>query len=168
MQWSRPDDGKYCAKEISCSAFGDTLFELLDWGTEYKFKAYGSFLENEGDAVFLFDLSEPEIFIQSYLMTGTDPISNGSGAISPLSVSGKRVRAVPQKLADRFGSDFYSHRRTSSLLEPQSEEAWNLWLEGQLFETGEKLHITRYDEMQRFIMEQLAPLKQAEEVAMDA
>ena len=168
VQWSRPDDGKYCAKEISCSAFGDTLFELLDWGTEYKFKAYGSFLENEGDAVFLFDLSEPEIFIQSYLMTGTDSISNGSGAISPLSVSGKRVRAVPQKLADRFGSDFYSHRLISSLLEPQSEEAWNLWLEGQLFETGEKLHITRFDEMQRFIMEQLAPLKQAEEGAMDA
>ena len=101
-------------------------------------------------------------------MTGTDPISNGSGAISPLSVSGKRVRAVPQKLADRFGSDFYSHRLISSLLEPQSEEAWNLWLEGQLFETGQKLHITGFDEMQRFIMEQLAPLKQAEEVAMDA
>ena len=34
VQWSRPDDGKYYAKEIPCSAFGDTLFELLDWATE--------------------------------------------------------------------------------------------------------------------------------------
>ena len=29
VQWSRPDDGKYYVKEIPCSAFGETLFELL-------------------------------------------------------------------------------------------------------------------------------------------
>ena len=168
VQWSRPTDGKYYAKEIPCSAFGETLFELLDWETAYKFKAYGRLLQNEGDSVFLFDLSEPEIFIQSYLMTGTDSPANGSGSLSPLSVSGKRVRAVPKKLADRFGSDFYAHRLTSSLLESQSEDAWKLWLEGQLFETGEKLQVTKYDEMQRFIAEQLAPIKQLEGVNFNA
>lgn len=164
VQWSRPEDGKYYAKEIPCSAFGDTLFELLDWGTDYKFKAYGNLLENEGESVFLFDLAEPEIFIQSYLMTGTDSPASGSGGLSPLSISGKRIRAVPQKLADRFGSDFYSHRLATSSLELQSEEAWKLWLEGQLFETGEKLQITKFDEMQRFIIEQLSPAEQVEGV----
>lgn len=160
VQWSRPEDGKYYAKEIPCSAFGDTLFELLDWGTDYKFKAYGNLLENEGESVFLFDLAEPEIFIQSYLMTGTDSPAIGSGGLSPLSISGKRIRAVPKKLAERFGSDFYSHRLATSSLELQSEEAWKLWLEGQLFETGEKLQITKFDEMQRFIIEQLSPAEQ--------
>ena len=118
--------------------------------------------------MFLFDLSEPEIFIQSYLMTGTDSPISGDGELSPLSVSGKRIRAVPKKLADRFGSDFYSHRLTSSSPELQSEDAWNLWLEGQLFETGEKLRVTKFDEMQRFIAEQLAPIKQKEEVDFNA
>lgn len=79
--------------------------------------------------MFIFDLSEPEIFIQSYLMTGTDSPISGDGELSPLSVSGKRIRAVPKKLADRFGSDFYSHRLTSSSPELQSEDAWKLWLE---------------------------------------
>ena len=159
VQWSRPDDGKYYAKEIPCSAFGDTLFELLDWATEYKFKAYGRYIESEGESVFLFDLSDPEVFIQSYLMTGTDTPSGEYGALSPLSISGKRIRAVPKKLADRFGSNFYSHRLASSSLEPQSEEAWKLWLEGQLFETGEKLKVTKFDEMQRFIIDQLSSVK---------
>lgn len=113
-------------------------------------------------------LSEPEVFIQSYLMTGTDSPISGDGELSPLSVSGKRVRAVPKKLADRFGSDFYSHRLTSSSPELQSEDAWKLWLEGQLFETGEKLRVTQFDEMQRFIAEQLAPIKQMEEVDFNA
>ena len=168
VQWSRPDDGKYYAKEIPCTAFGGTLFELLDWETDFKFRAYGRLLQNEGDSVFLFDLSEPEIFIQSYLMTGTDSPISGDGELSPLSVSGKRIRAVPKKLADRFGSDFYSHRLTSSSPELQSEDAWKLWLEGQLFETGEKLRVTKFDEMQRFIAEQLAPIKQMEEVDFNA
>ena len=168
VQWSRPDDGKYYAKEIPCTAFGGTLFELLDWETDFKFRAYGRLLQNEGDSVFIFDLSEPEVFIQSYLMTGTDSPISGDGELSPLSVSGKRVRAVPKKLADRFGSDFYSHRLTSSSPELQSEDAWKLWLEGQLFETGEKLRVTQFDEMQRFIAEQLAPIKQMEEVDFNA
>ena len=168
VQWSRPDDGKYYAKEIPCTAFGGTLFELLDWETDFKFRAYGRLLQNEGDPVFIFDLSEPEVFIQSYLMTGTDSPISGDGELSPLSVSGKRVRAVPKKLADRFGSDFYSHRLTSSSPELQSEDAWKLWLEGQLFETGEKLRVTQFDEMQRFIAEQLAPIKQMEEVDFNA
>lgn len=168
VQWSRPDDGKYYAKEIPCTAFGGTLFELLDWETDFKFRAYGRLLQNEGDSVFIFDLSEPEIFIQSYLMTGTDSPISGDGELSPLSVSGKRVRAVPKKLADRFGSDFYSHRLTSSSPELQSEDAWKLWLEGQLFETGEKLRVTKFDEMQRFIAEQLAPIKQKDEVDFNA
>lgn len=163
VQWSRPDDGRYYAREIPCSAFGDTLFELLDWETEYKFKAYGRYIENDGESVFLFDLSEPEIFIQSYLMTGTDSPASGHGGLSPLSISGKRVRAVPKKLADRFGSDFYAHRLASSSMEPQDEEAWKLWLEGQLFETGEKLQVTKFDEMQRFIIDQLSSVKPKEE-----
>ena len=108
------------------------------------------------------------VFIQSYLMTGTDSPISGDGELSPLSVSGKRVRAVPKKLADRFGSDFYSHRLTSSSPELQSEDAWKLWLEGQLFETGEKLRVTKFDEMQRFIAEQLAPIKQKDEVDFNA
>lgn len=168
VQWSRPDDGKYYVKEIPCSAFGETLFELLGWETAYKFKAYGSLLESDGDSLFLFDLSEPAIFIQSYLMTGTDAPGSGNSGLSPLSVSGKRIRAVPKKLADRFGSDFYSHRLTASSLELQSEDAWKLWLEGQLFETSEKLHVTKFDEMQRFINEQLSASKQLEGAACNA
>lgn len=117
--------------------------------------------------MFLFDLSEPEIFIQSYLMTGTDIPNGEHGGLSPLSISGKRIRAVPKKLADRFGSDFYSHRLASSAMEPQSEDAWKLWLEGQLFETGEKLQVTRFDEMQRFIIEQLSSAKPKEGMSVN-
>ena len=100
-------------------------------------------------------------------MTGPDIPDGEHGGLSPLSISGKRIRAVPKKLADRFGSDFYSHRLASSAMEPQSEDAWKLWLEGQLFETGEKLQVTRFDEMQRFIIEQLSSAKPKEGMSVN-
>ena len=43
-----------------------------------------------------------------------------------------------------------------------SEDAWKLWLEGQLFETSGKLHVTKFEEMQCFINEQLSASKQLE------
>lgn len=155
VQWSRPDDGKYYAKEIPCAAFGDTIFELFAWRTDYKYRSYGVYLEAEGEDIFLFDLSEPEIFIQSFLMTGTDDVSNCGNGISPLSTSGKRIRAIPQKLADSFGSDFYTHRYSAASLETQNEEEWKLRIQGQLFETGEKLQVTGFDELKQYITEQL-------------
>lgn len=155
VQWSRPDDGKYYPKEIPCAAFGDTIFEIFDWTADYKYRFYGTYLENEGESIFMFDLKEPEIFIQSYLMTGTDSTSS-AGGIAPLSISGKSVRAVPQRLAERFGSEFYSHQYYSGCLDSQNEEEWKLRLEGQLFETGEKLQVTAFDELKRYISQQLS------------
>lgn len=155
VQWSRPDDGKYYPKEIPCAAFGDTIFEIFNWSSDYKYRFYGTFLENEGESIFMFDLREPEIFIQSCLMTGTDNIG-GTGGMAPLSTSGKSVRAVPQRLAERFGSDFYSHQHCSGCLDSQNEEEWKLRLEGQLFETGDKLQVTSFDELKRYISQQLS------------
>lgn len=157
VQWSRSDDGKYYAKEIPCAAFGNTLFELLDWGIDYKYKVYGNYLEREGESIFLFDLNESEILIQPCLMTGTDAPTGSSGGLSPLSTSGKRIRALPQELAKKFGCDFYFHKHGVFSLDTQDEEAWKLRIQGQLFETGERLQVTGFEELKQYISEQLSP-----------
>jgi len=168
VQWSRPKDGKYFAKDVSCAAFGDTLFELFHWGTEHKYRVYGDYFENEGESVFIFDVSEPEAFIQSYLVTGSNDTSGGNVRISPLSTSGKRIRAIPQKWADKFGNEYYSHQLNSALLDLQDEEEWKLRIEGQLFESGEKLQVTEFDELRRYIYQQLNQGKSDAEVMGNA
>ena len=155
VQWSKPRDGKYYARDISCTAFGDTLFELFNLVREHKYRAYGSFIENEGEAIYIFDLGDPEAFIQSYLVTGSNDTSEGSGSLCPLSISGKRIRAISQKWTERFGSDFYSHKLSSASLDLQNEEEWKLRMEGRLFETGEKLQVTAFDELRGYIQQQL-------------
>lgn len=156
VQWSRPDDGKYYPKDVPCAAFGDTLFELFRWIPDHKYRVYGTYLESEGEAIFLFDLSEPEIFIKPYMMTGTEDAPAGSGNLLPLSTSGKRIRAIPQKWAERFGNEFYLHQHSSSSLDTQDEDEWKLRMEGQLFDTGQRLQVTEFDELKRFIHQELS------------
>lgn len=88
--------------------------------------------------------------------------------MAPLSISGKSVRAVPQRLAERFGSDFYSHQHYSGCLDSQNEEEWKLRLEGQLFETGDKLQVTAFDELKKYISQQLSLGSQKAEVSQNA
>ena len=130
---------------------------MLDWGIDYKYKVYGNYLEREGESIFLFDLNESEILIQPCLMTGTDAPTGSSGGLSPLSTSGKRIRALPQELAKKFGCDFYFHKHGVFSLDTQDEEAWKLRIQGQLFETGERLQVTGFEELKQYISEQLSP-----------
>ena len=156
VQWSRPNDGTYYAKEVPCAAFGDTLFDLFDWIPDHKYRAYGTLLENEGESIFVFDLADAEVFIKPYLMTGTDDDSPTDRSLSPLVTSGKCVQAVPKKLANRFGNDFYFHQLSAPSVDKQNEEEWKLRLEGQLYETGDKLQVTGFDELRRYIYQELS------------
>ena len=61
-------------------------------------------------------------------------------SVQPLMPSGKRIRAIPDSWTSSFGKQFYAQEKSVTELQRQSEEDWMLRLEGQLFETGNKLH----------------------------
>lgn len=62
---------------------------------------------------------------------------------------------IPQKWAERFGNEFYQHQHSSSL-DTQDEDEWKLRMEGQLFDTGQRLQVTEFDELKRFIHQELS------------
>ena len=43
-------------------------------------------------------------------------------------------------------------------LNSQSEADWKLRIEGQLIETGKKINVTSFDELQRYIKQELGDL----------
>ena len=73
----------------------------------------------------------------------------------PLMPSGKRIRAIPESWTNSFGKQFYAHEKSVVELERQSEADWMLRLEGQLFDTGNKLNVTGFDELKRYITQEL-------------
>ena len=75
--------------------------------------------------------------------------------IHPLSTLGKHVRAIPEQWVGTFGKEFYLHECSLSALEHMTRSNWSLNLQGQLFETGKKLHVTDFDELRQYIMKDL-------------
>jgi DNA invertase Pin-like site-specific DNA recombinase len=153
---SRVSNGIYYPKTISCAAYMDTLYQIFEWNSDFKYRVTGTLFQKENEAVYLFNMSDAEVFIKPYLMAGAAESDAPKDEIKPLSVSGTRVRAVPREWMSSFGNQYYLHQHIFPPVESQSENDWKIRLEGQLFETGEKIHVTGFDELKCFITQELS------------
>ena len=86
----------------------------------------------------------------------TEEGEDGRATVQPYMPSGKHIRAVPKAWTASFGEDYYWQEHTLAELAAQSETEWKLRLEGKLFETGEKLNVTGFDELQAYIFSELS------------
>ena len=113
MQWSKKRNGKYNPREISGTAFLPTLYSLLGWNLDCRYRITGVKRGRDNDTILLFNLSEHEILIPND-MVGTLPDTDTS--VKPFTdIQRKNVRAYPPDWADTFGSNFYSHSQAQEL-----------------------------------------------------
>ena len=112
----------------------------------------------------LTNINDAEAFIKPYLMTGSAEADFPEEEVKPLSVSGTRVRAVPQEWMSSFGNQYYLHQHIFPPVESQSENDWKIRLEGQLYDAGEKINVTGFDELKSFITQELSRSEMEENV----
>lgn len=153
---SRLSEGRIVPREISAGAFAPTLFELFGWNPSFKYRITGSLFQSGEESAYIFRIADAEAFLRPALLPAREGGAPKQQDVTPLSVSGKRVRAVPQGWAHSFGSSYYAHQRELPSLEEQNEEDWKLRLEGRLYETGPRLHITSFDTLRSFIRQELS------------
>ena len=72
-----------------------------------------------------------------------------------LDTSGKRIKAVTGDLGNRFGRGFYEEWNRDGHM---TEEEWQTQIEARMCETGERLNITPYKELEAFIRQELGEL----------
>ncbi len=142
-------------KDIPAAAFSDTVFSLFGWNTDCKYRMTGLLCESEGDMAFIFDVNASEAFFKSYVLPTKSTEADGGGIIQPLTPSGKHIRAIPEEWTATFGKEFYLHEQSLSALENMTKSDWELRIKGQLYETGKKLHVTGFDELRQYIMNEL-------------
>ena len=160
--FSHISGGKPCPKPVSTAAFKATIYSLMGWNQEYKYRILGTLFERGSELAYIFDADDSEVFIRSNsLMTAGDiPVSSES--IQPFLPSGKRVRAIPEEWTNSFGKPFYAHELSFSALAEQNEQDWKLRMVGQLFETGKKLDVTPFAELRAYIMQELSTITNLE------
>lgn len=154
--FSKLSEGKYQPRGVAGSAYMETLFQLFHWDLDLKYRIAGALFQTETESAYIFDVHDAEVFIKSYVLSGKQGVEHEWESVRPLSISGKRVRAVPEEWVDSFGKNYYIHQQLSPPVCDQNEEDWKLRIEGQLYETGQKLHVTRFDELRAYIRQEFS------------
>lgn len=113
MQWSKKKSGISFPRGISGTAFLSTLYSLLGWKDDCRYRITGIKRGKGNDAILLFNLTEPEIFIPNDTVSS---LPESDTSVKPFTDSNRRnVRAYPPDWADTFGSNYYSHAQAQEL-----------------------------------------------------
>ena len=139
-------------KPVPCAAFGETVFELLGWNCDYKYKIIGSLFESGAEFVYIFDTMDTEALIKSYMLAD----SESDDTAVPFMSSGNYVKAVPECWIERFGDQYYLAEQSYASLRSQTEEEWKLRIEGRLFDNTLKLKVTDFETLRAYIEQETA------------
>lgn len=163
MVFSKPENGIYKPRLISSAAFSDTVFSIMGWNTECRYRIQGVLFEQGGEFAYIFDGADTEAFFKSSSIGYGSGDAEGKPQIQPFAPEHNRVRGVPEKWISSFGKPFYIHEQSLSELDRQNEQDWKLRMEGQLFETGKRINVTPFDELREYIRNELKSVSLTEE-----
>ena len=157
MQWSKKKSGISFPRGISGTAFLSTLYSLLGWKDDCRYRITGIKRGKGNDAILLFNLTEPEIFIPNDTVSSR-PESDTS--VKPFTDSNRRnVRAYPPDWADTFGSNYYSHAQAQELagfgkgMEPDISHASVIYKDSDI-------QVTSKDDIERNIEQIMSDMKE--------
>jgi len=162
--FSHISGGKVTPKCISTAAFRSTIYSLMGWNQDYKYRILGTLYEQGSELAYIFNADDSEVFFRSNALPVKDIVDSGAENVSiqPFLPSGKRIRAIPKEWAETFGKPFYAHEMSLSALAEQDEQDWKLRMQGQLFETGKKLDVTPFRELRSYIRQELSGMSNME------
>jgi hypothetical protein len=142
-----------------------TIFEIMEWKSDCKYRVTGVRQEKDGEAVIMFDLSEPEIFIFPEMLD--DEMDEQSRAVNetgtegsrPLIMAGKRIKAIPESWAKTFGSDYYLHEHDGI-----PSEIWEAHSNGEVYPTDNPpLVVTEPAQLKSYITKEINSADKKEE-----
>lgn len=136
-------NGVYHPREMGAAAYFSTLFTLLGWNIELKYRVSGIRYRGEGETAYLFRAKDGEAYFTPHSIEAGVP-----DGWEPLLRSGKQVRGIPAEWVSSFGDPFVPE-------EPAEKESWNMKEPGRLLETKETLHTTSREEMECYIRSML-------------
>ena len=153
---SKSSGGKKVPKDVSCAAFGKTLFSLLGWNTSCKYRIVGELIVQENELAFVFDAESAEAFFNSGTLPVLEADTDGETTAQPLTSEGNYTRAIPEEWTKSFGQSYYLHEQPLAILACRDEADWKLRLQGQLFETGKPINVTALEEIRQYIRNELS------------
>lgn len=131
--------GNHCKqKDISGSAFLPTLYKILDWKRENKYRIRGVRRQKENEAVLLFDLHEIEVFISLKATAHEqEAFPTFEPDITPIGGYSKTsMIAYPPHWVDSFGYGVYNHEQAPATAAIDRDGQWEITQPGIAYSTN--------------------------------
>ena len=121
IRWGRLKAGRWCATSVGCKGLARTLFDIMDWEREIRYRFRGEFIENDGDKLMLFELDEPEMIKVEKIVLPPKTAEESEGkAIS------KAIYIFPPEWAGTFGRPIHSIARAELLEQRHYAGNWDV------------------------------------------
>lgn len=146
---------KYTPKTAPAIAYMKTIYGLLNWNLDYRYRVIGCKYGNENEHTYIFDIRDSEAYMKTYLLPVEEREDLNASNTIHITQSRNRVRAIPEEWTNSFGKSYYLHEMTAQMLQSQSEKDWLTRLEGKMYETGRRINVTAFDELKSYITKEL-------------
>lgn len=127
--WGHTKDAHFVPRIIHGTAFLPSIFKLLDWKIDYKYRIYGICRHKGDEMLLLFNLDEAEILIPPNVIVPSD-----------VNVK-KSTIGYPAEWLEGFGNSYYLHAQSKELAPFSQTEIWNTQSEGQPY-TESDINVT--------------------------
>lgn len=150
IRWlSLNSKGEYVSRPVCGTAYLKTIYELLGWNEDCKYRVRGIRKQNGDESLLIFSLEETEIYLSKERKQATAyeaEIKNKS-----LAATGKSAIAYPSAWADNFGSNYYRRTQAEELQRMEKEADWSMRQEITSFSEYHDLNITSREEAEQNI-----------------
>lgn len=99
-------------KQITCRVFFAMVMKLMGWNSDYRYKVLGKLIRNNGELIFVFDLSSREAYPRT--ITEDNKVKNS------------RLPSYPEEWENQFGLPVEDHQKQLQINIFQGYSVFNL------------------------------------------
>lgn len=163
VQWAKINNGLYYSRNIFCSAYIKTLYELFGWNMEYRYRVRGIRRQKNDEALMIFDMNETEIFISQSGLAFEEDASDAEEQlpkdIKPFTNGPKKdIMAFPNTWANTFGNNYYRQAQAKELALLDKNKEWKSKEAGKPYSDPD-LNVTDSNEVKQSIKQIISDME---------
>lgn len=127
VRWGRLKDSRWSVSAISCRGLAKTLFDIMEWEEDTRYRFRGEYVGAGENKVLLFQLDEPEMIkTEEITLPPQEPEQDGTEEEKEEIVIKKKMMVFPAAWADSFGRPITSLACVNMLEQEHYAGNWDI------------------------------------------
>lgn len=127
VRWGRLKDSRWSVSAISCRGLAKTLFDIMEWEDDTRYRFRGEYVGAGENKMLLFQLDEPEMIkTEEITLPPQEPEQDGTEEEKEEIVIKKKMMVFPAAWADSFGRPITSLACVNMLEQEHYAGNWDI------------------------------------------